>query len=83
MPVPKRKPQPPIDGEAVLFKRVGKVPRSVMSAADLWLDMYMQFADTLLMRESGNDLQQVSRAAQLADMALDIYQQRWPNVDPA
>ena len=73
----------PISGDRLLFKRTTTVPRRVVSAADLWLELFIEYSDEVLRENHERPaLWIMYRASELADAALDVYQNRWPNVEP-
>lgn len=98
----KKKPQPQSSGSGPrpdLLKEVDKVrpsrvfgkkvrvPVRVQTAADLWLDMFMEFSAILLGSEHfqthgiHNTGMVIPSAAMLADEALAKFQDRWPGVE--
>jgi len=84
---PKAKAKP--KAEELLFSRdTGqRIPAVVRDAAELWLDLFMDISGmTAVERPEGhyrldgdNQRQWLLGAAELADYALELYEDRWPH----
>lgn len=63
-----------------------RIPREISSAASLWLDFFQQFCELTV--EFGQickpitDSLAIDRAKELADSALETFQNRFPGVHP-
>lgn len=86
---PKPKPSRTRKGKdpEVIFNRSRTVPAAVKDAADLWLDMFMHFSgliaperpDGYYHADADNQRLCIIEAAEMADHALALYEDRWPH----
>jgi hypothetical protein len=84
-PKPKSKPRP--KSPDIIFTRRGRIPKAVEEASNLWLDMFMHTSGLTAPEVSEAYLYQdieprkawLTRAAELADHALGLYESRWPH----
>jgi hypothetical protein len=82
---PKSKPRP--KSPDIIFTRRGRIPKAVEEASDLWLEMFMHMSGLTAPEGSEAYLYQdieprkawLTRAAELADHALGLYEFRWPH----
>lgn len=65
------------------FARTPRVPRRVESAARLWLDFFVDYSLGLVAHEPREPYQvTLERARDMADKGLELFQERWPKVEP-
>lgn len=84
-----RKKKPPTTqrkkatGDALLFRRTTKPTKSIVNISDLWLDLFVMYSEAVVNEHPDHNPAFIMRTARnLADAALDTYQDRWPGVEP-
>lgn len=59
------------------------VPRRVRAVSSLWLSFFEMALEAILAHEETPDAVTVARKArEIADAAMDQYEERWPEVQP-